>query len=89
MIHLGKLDRECVCGSFPTTDPNPDCERCCLVWTVARMAELRAAQKEFFRTRKRDDLERAQKLERLVDQAIERLARANRQKYLFSEEESA
>ena len=73
---------ECGCES-PSTDPNRDCERCCLVWTIAKVAEMRAAQKAFFKHRRGDDLQRSRELEKVVDKAINKLSQTEIQKELF------
>ena len=76
------ISTDCTCGT-PHSDitPNPDCERCCLVWTVHQVKKMRASQASFFKTRDRADLEASKRLERVVDQAMVRLF--DRQPSLF------
>jgi len=68
-----RLTIDCHCGHAPLSDPNPACERCRLVWTIGKVAELREAQRAFFQRRRQKDLERSKHLERIVDRALERL----------------
>lgn len=75
----------CACGG--TADaPNPECERCRLVYFFRAAVRMREAQRAYFAGRKGDQLEAAQKAERHIDKLIARLDEI--QPELFPEEES-
>ena len=73
----------CACGRVPSSDPNPDCERCCLVWFAHKVGKMRESQKEFSKTRKQDALEKSRELEDLVDRSLKRLYELKSQMELF------
>ena len=73
----------CSCGHVPATAPNPECERCCLVWFAHQTGLMRSAQKKFFKTSRGDDLQESRRLESLVDKAFLRLNEIPSQKELF------
>jgi len=73
----------CACGGLPATEPNRDCERCCLVWFAFKVDQMRAAQKQFFKTRRGEDLRESRRLEKLIDAAIVRLNKIPSQQELF------
>ena len=74
----------CSCGiGTPATAPNPNCERCCLVWLVHQTGLMRAAQKKFFKTRRGADLQESRRLESLVDRGVLRLSEIQSQQELF------
>lgn len=73
----------CSCGSLPATEPNRECERCCLVWFAHKTSQMRAAQLKFFKTRIGSDMQEAKRLEKLVDAAIARLSEIPSQRELF------
>ncbi len=76
-------ESECKCGHVPALHPNRDCERCCLVWFAHTTTQMRAAQSQFFKSRKGSDLEKARRLEAIVDHAITRLSNVPTQSELF------
>lgn len=66
------LGKKCKCGaSFD--QPDPKCERCQLIWVVLTTQAMREAQREYFKTRAPEVLERSKQLESLVDRGIQRL----------------
>ena len=73
----------CCCGNVPSSAPNPDCERCCLVWFAYQVHKMRKAQTEFFKSRKRESLEESRRLEDVVDRAYLRLREVKSQQELF------
>lgn len=79
---MGILERTCVCGHESRIDPNPDCERCVLVWTLAKVRHLRRLQRDFFAARDRTEkaklLGEAKRVERIVDAAIDRMQEKQR-----------
>ena len=66
----------CCCGRLPASDPNPDCERCCLVWVIHQVGKMRAAQKG-------KDRKKAIALEDVVDQSLKRLRNIKTQNEIF------
>lgn len=66
------LNNDCSCGGSRSA-PNGDCERCRLVWTLDRVVEMRAAQRQFITRPERDQMDEAKRLEGLVDRTLSRL----------------
>lgn len=73
----------CCCGFVSGHDPNPDCERCRLVWYAYQTSKMRKAQIEFEKTGKRDALAEAKRLQDIVDRTWLRLREVPSQQELF------
>jgi len=75
------LKQKCSCGNYPATNPNPKCERCKMVWTIAVTKSMRQRQRDYFNSRTSESLQLSKNLERIVDNAIAKLE--NQQGELF------
>ena len=73
----------CICGHIPASDPNPDCERCCLVWLVNRVEKLRATQSKYLKLKRPVDLKDAKRQGEIVDAAIVKLLEKESDQELF------
>lgn len=70
---MTSLNSPCPCGSKPPGDVNQDYERCCMVWAIAKVEEMRSAQRNYFRTKSSQMLEQSKALEHVVDKVISKL----------------
>jgi len=62
----------CCCGGT-ATKPNPECERCRLVYVVRATERMRSAQRQYHAGRSGELLRVALEAEKLVDRLISRL----------------
>ena len=73
----------CVCGFVSGHDPNPDCERCRLVWFAYQAHRMLEAELAFEKSRKQKDLDEWKRRKDIVVRGYKRLREVPSQQELF------